>query len=183
LFPGLKNYFATVIGIDVSETMLRKGSESCPVEAEWVHGDGVSLKGVADNSVDYVLTFEVFQHIASEEVLVAYFDEMSRVLRPGCIFQAQMRKGSDSRKQALVRKLPPTAQRAVFFLLRALRKVGFKRAGNIPMTGTIETWLGTEIAPKRAMEIASNVGFVDLVIVDDTIHANEMGYWIAGRRL
>src|SRR5262245_51309197 len=72
LFEGLSARFAEVVGIDISETMIAKGRESCPVEATWLVGDGSSLVGVDDDSIDHVISFEVFQHIPAREVIFSY---------------------------------------------------------------------------------------------------------------
>jgi SAM-dependent methyltransferase len=46
-------------------------------------GDGRSLAGVADASVDLVLTFTVLQHIPDPKIIEGYLREAGRVLRPG----------------------------------------------------------------------------------------------------
>lgn len=182
LFPGLNDYFGEIIGVDVSSNMIQKGREACPVNATWVQGDGVSLSGVESASVDYVLTFEVFQHIPSGHVIAAYFQEIARVLRPGGSFQTQLRKGSDSKPQSLVRHLPKVLQNLVFFVLRLFKRIGITSIGNVPMNGSSETWMGIEIPPHEGLQMAEAAGLVDLFVVSDELHANNMGYWIAGRR-
>jgi len=46
-------------------------------------GDGASLAGIDDASVDLVLSFTVFQHIPDIEVIDGYLAEAGRILRPG----------------------------------------------------------------------------------------------------
>ena len=50
---------------------------------EWVHGDGLTLGGIADGSADACLSWVVFQHIPDPEVTLGYIREVGRVLRPG----------------------------------------------------------------------------------------------------
>lgn len=50
---------------------------------KWIHGDGESLSGIADASVDAVFSHVVFQHIPDPRITLGYVREMGRVLRPG----------------------------------------------------------------------------------------------------
>src|SRR3954447_703711 len=84
---ALAERFDRVIGVDISGEMLRRARELVPGErVDFRHTDGASLPQVADSSVDLVLTFTVFQHIPSVEVIRAYVQEAGRVLRPGGVF-------------------------------------------------------------------------------------------------
>jgi len=49
---------------------------------EYVLSDGGALPGVADDSIDWVWSFDVFVHIAPLDV-ASYLTEIARVLRPG----------------------------------------------------------------------------------------------------
>lgn len=74
-----------VVALDVSAEMLRRAREANPAldTVEWLHGDGETLAGVADASVDAVVSLVVFQHIPDPAVTLGYVREMGRVLRPG----------------------------------------------------------------------------------------------------
>lgn len=74
-----------VLALDVSEEMLRRARDANPALANvrWLHGDGTTLAGVADASVDAIVSFVVFQHIPDPEITLGYVREMGRVLRPG----------------------------------------------------------------------------------------------------
>jgi SAM-dependent methyltransferase len=76
---------ARVIALDVSAEMLARAQElnAHLDNVEWVHGDGTSLAGVADGTVDAAVSFVVFQHIPEPEVTLDYVRELGRVLRPG----------------------------------------------------------------------------------------------------
>lgn len=87
---ALAERFDRVIGYDISTEMLRQARELVPDDrVDFRLTDGASLPGVTDASVDLVLTFTVFQHIPSVEVIQAYVREAGRVLRPGGIFVLQ----------------------------------------------------------------------------------------------
>jgi SAM-dependent methyltransferase len=74
-----------VVALDVSAEMLDRARA---LNAElgnvtWVLGDGTTLAGVADASVDACVSHVVFQHIPDPRITLAYIREIGRVLRPG----------------------------------------------------------------------------------------------------
>jgi SAM-dependent methyltransferase len=72
-----------VKALDVSARMLelaRRYNRALD-NVEWMEGDGVSLRGVADRSVDACISHVVFQHIPDPQVTLGYVREMGRVLR------------------------------------------------------------------------------------------------------
>jgi len=174
LFPGLADRFLAVSGIDISTAMIDQGKAACPIDASWFVGDGSRLLGVDSESIDYVLSFEMFQHINSLAVVQSYVHEIARVLVPGGSFQIQMRQGSDTARQDIVRKLPRP--------LRVLSGHIVRIAGITPVKGDIDTWLGSIIAPDSARDIAASAGLTDLEIIPDTFHLPGMGYWLVGSK-
>jgi SAM-dependent methyltransferase len=70
-----------VLALDVSDEMLRRAAELNPRldNVRWMLGDGVTLAGVADASVDACVSVVVLQHVA-REVTLAYVAELGRVL-------------------------------------------------------------------------------------------------------
>jgi SAM-dependent methyltransferase len=76
---------AHVTALDVSPEMLAQAQELNPGldNVEWVLGDGESLTGIEDGSVDAVVSHVVLQHIPSAKVQLGYVTEFARVLRPG----------------------------------------------------------------------------------------------------
>ncbi|HEX7254647.1 MAG TPA: class I SAM-dependent methyltransferase [Gaiellaceae bacterium] len=77
--------FRTVVGVDVSSEMVRQARELHPVDAypnlRFEAGDGLTLPAAA-GSQDFVFSYEVFQHMPSEDVIRANLREVARVLRP-----------------------------------------------------------------------------------------------------
>ncbi|MEJ7781242.1 MAG: class I SAM-dependent methyltransferase [Solirubrobacteraceae bacterium] len=74
-----------VRAIDVSSEMLSRAGELNVhlANVEWILGDGLSLDGIGDESVDAVISHVVFQHIPDPTVTLGYVAEIGRVLRPG----------------------------------------------------------------------------------------------------
>lgn len=82
---ALARRFRTVLGLDVSDEMVQKARELNP-EAEYpgltfAAGDGLTLPA-ATSSTDFVFSYEVFQHMPTEDVIAANLKEVERVLRP-----------------------------------------------------------------------------------------------------
>jgi SAM-dependent methyltransferase len=178
LFAGLADRFGEVWGIDISSAMIEEGRKRCPVAATWLIGDGISLKGVDDASVDHVLSFEVFGHIPAREIIHSYLRETLRVLRPGGTFQVQLRQRSDSARQATIRAMPRPLRVAALSALRVL--------GIAPVPGDIDTWLGLLVPPGEATSFVEGLGFVDVVVVESdvpgTAPRHPRGYWLVGRK-
>jgi SAM-dependent methyltransferase len=173
LFEGMSSRFGEVWGIDISETMIAKGREHCPVAATWLVGDGASLVGVADSSIDHVISFEVFQHIPERDVIYSYLAEARRVLKPGGTLHVQLRCGSDSKAQAVVRAQPRPVRTTVAKVLHAVRV--------LPVIGDIDTWLGCIVAPDDAAAEVRRLGFDDVSVIPDDVHVRGLGYSVIAR--
>jgi cyclopropane fatty-acyl-phospholipid synthase-like methyltransferase len=82
--------FDTVVGVDISPTMLRLLSEEAGrrgvanVRAREARDDWSP-----DASVDFVYSWRVLQHIASDDVIADYAERVRRCLRPGGIAYLQ----------------------------------------------------------------------------------------------
>jgi SAM-dependent methyltransferase len=72
-----------VIALDVSREMLQRAADLNDLHSvSWMHGDGVSLHGIGDASVDAVVSHVVFQHLPDPAITQGYVREMGRVLKP-----------------------------------------------------------------------------------------------------
>jgi len=74
-----------VIALDVSEAMLQRTRQRCESaglsNVEFVLGNGQDFQPVADESIDFFFSYDVFVHIALEDSW-PYTQEMARVLKP-----------------------------------------------------------------------------------------------------
>ena len=120
-----------------------------------------------------MISFEVFQHIPEREVIFSYLAECRRVLRPGGTMHAQLRCGSDSKAQAVVRAQPRAVRVSVARGLRAVRV--------LPVVGDIDTWLGCIVAPDAAVAELTRLGFDDVAVLPDDVHVKGLGYSVVGR--
>ncbi len=74
-----------VVALDVSDEMLARARALSPelANVRWTLGDGVSLAGVEDASIDAAISTVVFQHVPDPAITLGYVREVGRVLRPG----------------------------------------------------------------------------------------------------
>jgi len=74
-----------VTALDISAEMLRLASErnSDLLNVTWLLGDGTSLSGIADSSLDACISYVVFHHIPDPAVTLGYVRELGRVLKDG----------------------------------------------------------------------------------------------------
>lgn len=84
-------YFDHVTAVDVSAQMLARAQEMLHgvQNISWAQANGVDLREVASQSVDFAFSYLVLQHLPDEKVACAYVGEMLRVLTLSgiCIFQ------------------------------------------------------------------------------------------------
>jgi len=85
MLPFFAMLFEQVHGVDVAPTMIEQGRARLGhLSNVTLHlGDGRSLTGIADESLDLALSFQVLQHIPDKDVIRDYVADAFRVLRPG----------------------------------------------------------------------------------------------------
>lgn len=89
----MKKIFGNVVGIDISSEMVLLGQKyvsdipNCSI----IENNGVDLSEFSDNSFDFCYSFIVFQHIPDKNIVEKYISEVSRVLKPNCLFRFQVR--------------------------------------------------------------------------------------------
>lgn len=91
--------FQSVIGTDISLEILDQAKKYCSDRSniEYIHGDGHVIP-VADSSVDFVYSGGVLQHIPSLDVILNYFKEGIRILKPGGILNYSFQTWYTSRE-------------------------------------------------------------------------------------
>jgi ubiquinone/menaquinone biosynthesis C-methylase UbiE len=89
----MSKIFGDCIGIDISSEMVRQGQkyvENIP-NCTIIENDGVDLSLFSDNYFDFCYSFIVFQHIPEKKIVEKYIQDVSRVLKPNCLFRFQVR--------------------------------------------------------------------------------------------
>lgn len=140
----------SVDAIDVSREMLARAQHYNPGldNVDWIHGDGITLRPLADGAFDACVSFVVFQHIPDPEITIGYIREIGRVLRDGGWAAFQI-----SNQDPRVHK-PPTAIRRVAATVRALSRRG-------PRGQAAPYWLGSALTLAQ-LEQAAREGGLEL---------------------
>jgi len=84
--------FARVVGVDVSEEMIRQARDllaDCP-NVELVVGNGTDLGFAEDGAFAFCFSYIAFQHIPDRRIVAAYLREIARVLGPGGVACIQL---------------------------------------------------------------------------------------------
>ena len=119
-----------VVGLDVSPEMIERARTLNPDarNVQWLLGDGVSLAGVDDGSVDACVSQVVLQHIPDPAITLGYVREIGRVLKPGGWAAIQV-----SNDASVHRQRTPLGER-----LRGL-------LGRAPRGQSHRAWLGSAV--------------------------------------
>jgi len=162
--------FAQYIGVDVSPEMIRKASSYHLPRATFQDVSGGDLAGIANESVDFVWSFAVFQHVPDKRAIFNYFEEAARVLRRGGIFRLHM-KG--------LWTLP---------VGRFMVEAGFRDRGREEKAARfrfpfvrlryLDTWQGRAIRPDEAVRRCESAG---LKVMETEGEWTPM-MWIGGRK-
>ena len=162
----LAGEFREVIGVDVSPEMIARAKATAVPRTRFLAVSGGGLEGVETASVDFVLSFAVFQHVPDKDAILRYFEETARVLRAGGIFRLHM-KG--------LWTLP---------LGRLLVEAGFSetrtRFKQIPFVRVrfLDTWQGRSIPPPEARAVCKALG---LEVADVEAEWTKM-MWVGGTK-
>jgi SAM-dependent methyltransferase len=91
----LAKIFGEVHAVDISAEMIRiaRGRLADVPNVVFHHNNGVDLRELPAGEFDFALSFIVFQHIPSKEVIESYVREVHRVLKPGRLFKFQVQGG------------------------------------------------------------------------------------------
>lgn len=136
-----------VIALDVSPEMLARARlQNADLDnAEWMQGDGVSLAGIADASLDACVSLVVFQHFPDPSIALGYVRELGRTLRPGGWVALEV----SNDPSVHCRRCAPLAR------LRAL-------AGRGPRGQGHSAWRGSALDLDRLRAVATDAG-LDMV--------------------
>jgi SAM-dependent methyltransferase len=154
----LAEHAAAVTALDVSQEMIARAREHNAGVVEnvtWVVGDGTTLGGVEDGSVDGCFSHVVFQHIPDPQITLGYIREIGRVLAPGgwAAFQISNDPG--------IHRFPGG--------LKGLKLRAQARLGRAPKGQSDPAWVGSAVALEDLRAAASDGGMsVERVLGEGT---------------
>jgi SAM-dependent methyltransferase len=162
--------FGQYVGVDVSPEMIERARAYGFPRTRFEAVSGADLGDIPADSVDFVFSFAVFQHVPDEEAIFNYIAETARVLRPKGIFRLHM-KGL--RPWALGRFQIETGYSNNRRLIAAgLTKVPMMRVRYL------DTWQGRSIPPGKAITKCQSLG---LEVTDVEGEWTTM-MWVGGRK-
>ncbi len=157
--PSFARRYERIYAFDLSREMLSRARQIHVAQQNvlWLLGNGADLGCVASDSMDFVFSYLVLQHLPDERLAFQYIREMLRILRPGGAFLFQFNGG-----------LAPTMNwrgRLVWGLVDAFwsaRLRGLSRAtasffGMDPAVAG-KSWRGASIAAGRIAESVRTAG-------------------------
>ncbi len=157
--------FDKVYALDVSPRMLDKAKSYWGnlQNVEWVLGSGEDFHQIPCESIDFVFSYWVLQHIPESETVLNYIREAARVLKPEAVAFLQFRvlppnNGVVALKYYITTHLPSSAQ----FILRKLWDVIYRNKDTrAKFSREFESWRGCALKPetieKTARESQLNV--------------------------
>ncbi len=91
LMRPMSRHFLEIHGVDVSSELIKEARESLQdlPNARPQQIRGTSLEDFADQSFDFVYSFDLFPHIPSQQLVISFLREIHRVLRPGGLARLQ----------------------------------------------------------------------------------------------
>jgi SAM-dependent methyltransferase len=175
---ALARRFDDVVGVDVSAEMVHRAEELHPrtefPSVSFHATDGVHLP-LDDESVDFVFSYEVFQHLPSQEVMRGNLVEVARVLRPQGLAVIHVHRAPGVTAYWLERAKRAVPDRVWMQLKRALGR-------GDPLTSDV-TFRG--IAPLRRRDVEelwTSAGLRVAEVRDDPTHEPAQRALVVARR-
>lgn len=87
----MADIFGQAYGVDVSGKMIKSAKKKVKkTNCKFFENNGIDLSIFSNDYFDFCFSLSVFQHIPEKEVILNYFNEVSRVLKTGCLFRFQI---------------------------------------------------------------------------------------------
>lgn len=139
---ALAGLFGEVHAVDVSGEMIDRARPALAAfpNAHLYRNNGMDLGVVPDLPFDFALSYLVFQHIPSHQIIENYVREVHRLLRPGGLFKFQLNGGFRLRFRHRV------------FRFCFNRDPRFRADPD-------DTWLGARFTNEQAQSLAERCGF------------------------
>ena len=160
--------FASVYALDISEEMqsLAKQHLADFSNIQWVLGDGASLSAIPSESVDFVFSYLVLQHLPAEDLAMAYVREMLRVLKQGGILLFQFNGAKHPTMNWKGRLAWRTLDTLWALNLKQLSRAAARRLGFDPET-VGKNWRGARLHADRVVQVVRAGGGYSVLITGE----------------
>jgi SAM-dependent methyltransferase len=160
---ALAKRFKHVIGLDVSDEMVRQATElntSMFQNLEFQSTDGMDYLSVDSGSIDFIFSYEVFQHMPSPEVILKNLREVRRVMKPEgiALIHFMNNYGSFSKK---IKKI----------LKEFIPETVWKKLGIAPLKFD-STWTGTSLSNNQLKKFCTEAGLNIRKTIEDPTHGS-----------
>jgi ubiquinone/menaquinone biosynthesis C-methylase UbiE len=171
--------FKEVYAMDISSEMLEKARQYWAhlKNVHFIEGSGEDLKPMTDQSVEFVFSFYVLNHVIRPEIVLTYIRETSRVLRPSGVALLHFRiKPSASlwRSSSLGRWLKKRKEKGMqqkgFWWNKGIEKASLDyQTTLVTEFGKKESWSGCEVPWSDVKSVTKEIGLK--IIKDEIVEA------------
>jgi len=160
--------FASVYALDISEEMqnLAKQHLAGFLNIQWVLGEGTNLSAIPSESVDFVFSYLVLQHLPAEDLAMAYVREMLRVLKRGGLLLFQFNSAKHPTMNWKGRLTWGTVDTLWALNLKHVSRAVARRLGVDPET-VGKNWRGARLDADKVVEAVRAVGGSSVLITGE----------------
>lgn len=177
---GFSQMFDEVWGLDVSGEMIAQAIELNKAfeNVKFVKGNGRDLSIFQNDFFDFVFSYITFQHMPKKQIMLNYFGEIHRVLKPDGLFKILLRKPWSG--VAFAFGFIPIPR----FIFRYIPKVIWTMYENLAKTEEerlrrSSTFRGCAMSEKEAMQALQSLKFQTVEIEEDP---SKVVFWCCGRK-
>lgn len=180
LTRSLSDRFDRVIGIDVSQSMISMAKElhSGFDNVEFHTTDGQGYAPIDDGEIDFVFSYEVFQHLPNKDVIRQNFSEIYRVLTSGGLAHVYV---NVPRGWATAFGLVPVPRKVKTYLPSWLIESYHQLQANGELK-TDETWRGVNLTRSDWHYFLEEEGFENIRTTPDSTHQTPVSEFVTAQK-
>lgn len=160
--------FASVCAFDISEEMQKLAKQHLAgfSNIHWMLGDGTNLSAIPSESVDFVFSYLVLQHLPTEDLAMAYVREMLRVLKWGGMLLFQFNSAKHPTMNWKGRLAWGTVDTLWTLNLKQTSRATARRFGFDPET-VGKNWRGARLGANKVVEAVRAGGGSSVLITGE----------------
>lgn len=192
----MTHYFATrfrnVYALDISEEMVRRAKIYWEklTNVTFINSSGMDLKPVTDNTVDFVFSFYVLNHVVQPNTVLNYIRETARVLKPGGLALLRFRIPSDYplwkksifQRTSLALRGFKTKDTKTLWWNEGIERVMREYKTSLPVDfNRFESWQGCEVPWEEVIRVCKE-SKLKIFNTDSTLAANTQFVFVTLRQ-